>query len=137
MPNRLGFTHDQRWELVRITGAAVVSTIFFGVPMFVARPEVMRSEVARAAAQPAPQVHVVTSEAVVPETTPALAWGPSTVVRPAGVTPSQRNPARATAQPRQRASGVPASVGPLARKLGRLLAGSGQYEVRPFPAFNH
>src|SRR3954467_10788298 len=38
MPSEVRFTRAQRWDLVRISAAAVASTVFFSVPMFLGRP---------------------------------------------------------------------------------------------------
>ena len=38
MPSDVHFTRAQKWDLVRLSAAAVASTVFFTVPMFLAHP---------------------------------------------------------------------------------------------------
>ena len=145
MSSDLRFTQAQRRDLLRMSGAALVSTIFFAVPMFVSRPDSahiqdtppsLSNEAARAGTQPAAprdtQVSVVVSEAVAQVTVPALEGSLVAAPRPARLT---RYPRRIEASPRpdQRADAERSSSPPLARRLGRLIAGTGRYEVRPFP----
>jgi hypothetical protein len=145
MSSDLRFTQAQRWDLLRMSGAALVSTIFFAVPMFVSRPDSahlqekptsVADKSARAGTQPAAprdtEVSVVVSEAVAQVTVPAFEGSPIAAPRPARVT---RHPRRIEAPPRvdQRADAERTSTTPLARRLGRLIAGTGRYEVRPFP----
>ena len=138
MPSDVRFTQAQKWDLLRMSGAAVVSTVFFGIPMFIARPEVVpavaRSEARAADTRPAADVSVLVSQTVAPVTTPALD------ALPPGVglhVSSRRRVASAALQSRQRRHLASASDRPLARRLGRLLAGSGRYEVRPFPSLEY
>jgi hypothetical protein len=135
MQSDVRLTRAQKWDLLRISGAAVVSTVFFGIPMFMARPEigpaVARSDARPADTRPSADVSVLVSEIAAPVTTPA--WE----ARPARVTllvPSRRHVASVTLQARDQRQLASASGRPLARRLGRLLAGSGRYEVRPFPS---
>lgn len=151
MPSDVRFSPAQKRDLLRMSGAAVVSTIFFGVPMFVGRPDAARLQVAPgqvqsaqvepAQEQPATalavaepqdaQVAVVLSETVAQVTVPVLEGLPATVMQPARA-PRTVRPDVAASPSSQRAQGTPATGKPLAR-LGRLLTGSGRYEVRPFP----
>ena len=129
MPSDVRFTRAQKWDLLRISGAAVVSTVFFGVPMFIARPlpEIVRSEKRTVAPRPAGEVSVVVSETVAPVTTPGWEARPAGAVRQM---PSRRHTASATVRSRRP---VASASGTALVRLGRLLAGSGRYEVRPFP----
>jgi hypothetical protein len=131
MSSDVQFTHAQKWDLLRMSGAAVVSTVFFGVPMFIARPERI-PESRPAETRQAAEVSILVSETVAPVTTPAWEALPAKSALP---TPSRRHHvARATA-PSLPQRPVPSASGTtLARRLGRLLAGSGRYEVRPFPS---
>jgi hypothetical protein len=135
MPSDVRLTQAQKWDLVRMSGAAVVSTVFFGIPMFIARPEIAppvgRSDARAADARPAADVSVLVSETVAPVEAPALEALPQRVGLHG---PSHRRVASATLEPRRRRQLAPASDRSLARRLGRLLAGSGRYEVRPFPS---
>ena len=150
MPSEVRLTRAQKWDLLRMSGAAVVSTVFFTVPMFVARPTVARPD-------PRPGVEVAS---LMPE--PVAAGKPDTLLPASGpdpvspdtvsvvrstetavvTTPALQSPA---APPRRRApAGViqararvtaPASApAPLGRRLARLIAGTGRYGIRPFPS---
>ena len=134
MPSDVRFTQAQKWDLLRMSGAAVVSTVFFGVPMFIARPqiipEIVQSEARPVGTRPADEVSVVVSQTVAPVTTPGWEARPAGVVRQM---PSRRHVAGVTVSSRPRRPAASASGTALAR-LGRLLAGSGRHEVRPFPS---
>ena len=132
MPSDMRFTQAQKWDLLRMSGAAVVSTVFFSIPLFVARPEVARVDVTQPAkAEVAPQVSVVVSESIVPVSTPVLVARATTA--PVPTQPAVRRATARPAQAQQRAALTPTAIKPLAKRLARLLAGSGRYEVRPFP----
>jgi hypothetical protein len=151
MPSNVRFSQAQKRDLLRMSGAAVVSTIFFGVPMVVGRPDAPRvqappGQVQSAQLDPAQdqtatalpgaeaqdaQVAVVFSEAVAQVTVPVLQRLPAAVVQPARPTRTARPNATASSQS-QRAHVTPATGKPLTR-LGRLFTGSGRYGVRPFP----
>lgn len=146
MASDMRFTQAQKRDLLRMSGAAVVSTIFFGVPMFIARPDVARVDAvsgyarqvqaAPAAAEPLLRqadprdVSIVVSDAFAQATVPELERIAPTVGRRAVRTTRQ---SAAAIRVRPRAQVASASGQPLARRLGRLLAGTGRYEVRPFP----
>jgi hypothetical protein len=145
MPSDMRFTQAQKRDLLRMSGAAVVSTIFFGVPMFIGRPDATRVQtvasqdqqapVTVAPSQPltvAPTVVVVVSDAVAQTTTPMLEALPAAAPR-VPATPPRRHTLVATGSERQRPDGTASSVEPLAKRIGRLLAGTGRYEVKPFP----
>jgi hypothetical protein len=146
MPSSVRFTQAQKRDLLRMSGAALVSTIFFAVPMFIGRPDatpvrVQPSAESRdpraAAVQPAtapldPAVSVVVTEAVAQVTVPELQDVPASITRPVRIPRFTRRLA-APAPATRRAQGVPDTATPLARRIGRLIAGSGRYEVRPFP----
>jgi hypothetical protein len=131
MPSDVRLTHAQKWELLRMSGAAVVSTVFFGIPMFMARPELVPPGARPADTRPTADVSVLVSETVAPVTTPALEALPS---RTGLHVPARRRVAHATLQSRAQRQLASVPGKPLARRLGRLLAGSGRYEVRPFPS---
>ena len=52
MPSEVRFTRAQKWDLVRISAAAVASTVFFTVPMFLVRPHPAAAPIERRAAEP-------------------------------------------------------------------------------------
>ena len=145
MPSDMRFTQAQKRDLLRMSGAAVVSTIFFGVPMFVGPPNAARVQtvagdehhapVAAAASQPLltePTVVVVFSDAVARATTPMLET-PSPVATSGRAAAPRRQTLAAASAERQNPPVVSSSVKPLAKRLGRLLAGTGRYAVKPFP----
>jgi hypothetical protein len=126
-----------------MSGAAVVSTIFFGVPMFVGQPDAARVQTVADHERQAPvsadlplstepAVVVVIADAVAQTTTPMLATPPPAAPRTRTATPPRQTLAVADA-PRQRPPVASPSAEPLAKRLGRLLAGTGRYEVKPFP----
>ena|SRR6266508_3280142 len=135
MQSDVRFTQAQKWDVLRMSGAAVVSTVFFAIPMFVARPElipaVARSEARPTDTRPAAEVSVLVSETVAPVATPAWDTLPARV---ALHVPSRRSVASDPLHSRDRRPLASGSGRPLGRRLGRLLAGSGRYEVRPFPS---
>src|SRR5690349_15110285 len=46
MSSEVRFTRAQRWDLVRISAAAVASTVFFTVPMFLVAPHPAATRIA-------------------------------------------------------------------------------------------
>ena len=148
MASDMRLTQAQKRDLLRMSGAAVVSTIFFGVPMIVGKPEVARLQVvsghrqqappspaqmAPVVAPSAPQVSIVFSDSVAQPTTPEL----QVISVPAATRPARSSRQNAAAA-RTRSNTQVASVSgkPFARRLGRLLAGTGRYEVKPFPTIS-
>jgi hypothetical protein len=145
MASDMRLTQEQKRDLLRMSGAALVSTIFFSVPMFVGRPDGARVQASAEQAQPiaaagsaaatdaaasvTPEVAVVFSDAVAEVTIPQL----QALSAPAAPrTRSVRQTAMAV-KLRPRPQAASAAGKPLARRLGRLIAGTGRYEVRPFP----
>lgn len=152
MPSEVRFTRAQRLDLVRISAAAVASTVFFTVPMFLMRPPntsarlenrattqgdivlASFSEPATRSNSPAKpdttpsitldrnDVSVVTSTEFASVTTPSLQGNATARSRVTAKTPQVR--ARATS---------PASPPSLRRRLARFFAGNGKYNVKPFP----
>lgn len=146
MSSEVRFTRAQKWDLVRISAAAIASTVFFTVPLFLIRPQPApqppeKSEardIVRAAgvdAKPASDptlaasavhaetntVSVVTSTEFARATRPALQ---KTVTAARTTKPAPRLRARAST------SGAAPS---LSRRVVRFIAGSGKYSVKPFP----
>ena len=146
MASDMRLTQAQKRDLLRMSGAALVSTIFFSVPMFVGRPDGAQRQASAEQAQPiaaavsaaAPdasasvtpeQVAVVFSDAVAQVTIPQLqALSAPTAPRTRTV---RQNAMAVKLRPRPQAASTAGK--PLARRLGRLIAGTGRYEVRPFP----
>lgn len=150
MPSEVRLTRAQKWDLLRMSGAAVVSTVFFAVPMFHVRPDVARPQARAAmiaitstmpdgvagkpdtvlpASVPDPvsrdTVSVVTSTEVAAVTTPVL--------QPSAAAPRRRAPAELVQAPTR--TTAPAAT-PFGRRLARLISGNGRYGVRPFPSVN-
>ncbi len=153
MPSEVRFTRAQKWDLVRISAAAVASTVFFSVPLFLVRPHAAPAQTESRASERQELVLAKTSE---PQTHSSAAPAP-TVVRAAtdasvvsvvtstefaeATTPSLQN----TTTPRLR-GGKPAEVRArantgatppsLSRRFARFIAGTGKYNVKPFPTVN-
>jgi hypothetical protein len=151
MTSEVHFTRAQKWDLVRLSAAAVASTVFFTVPMFLAHPPQRVSqvndhrpglaEVAAASDPSAPtstgtgsntsstsaddagDVSVVTSMEFALATTPAME----------SATTAMRTRTGKPAQLRARANTAPPSSTSLGRRVARFIAGNGKYNVRPFP----
>lgn len=123
----------QKWDLVRISAAAVASLAFFATPALLPplTPAVPAGPVLEA--QATARVSVVTTEIAVP----VIAVSQSTPVPGRSVPPGYKARARRVAQPRARLAETPApvvaSAAGFAQKLGRAIAGDGRYSVRPFP----
>ena len=135
MPSDVRLTPAQKWDLLRMSGAAVVLTVFFGIPMFIARPNPVapaaRSDAQATETRPAADVSVLVSETVAPIETAALEGLPQRIGMHRR---SHRSVASAPLGSRRQRQLAPASGRPLARRLGRLLVGSGRYGIRPFPS---
>ena len=135
MQSEVHLTRAQKWDLVRMAAAAIVSTVFFCIPLFLARPNGARAAadpdiiaagvpesppanipVQREPATATDAVTVLTTMEVVKVTVPVL----QDVPRLASVPPT-RTPQRAN------------TATPLGRRLARFFAGTGKYGVRPFP----
>jgi hypothetical protein len=144
MPSEVRLTRAQKWDLVRMSGAAVVSTVFFAIPMFLAHPNGAPPE-ARPAIQLAsmtPDASAVRNLAPLPASTldtvtvvtsTEMAAVSTPVLQPPGAAP-RRRATGGTIQARQRGNGL--APAPFGRRLARLIAGSGRYGVRPFPSVN-
>ena len=157
MPSDVHFTRAQKWDLVRLSAAAVASTVFFTVPMFLAHPPEggsqaggHRPRVAEVATTSGPNVppstayssntssksaddvgdvSVVTSMEFALATTPALE-SPTAAIRTRTGKPAQLRARANTAPPTSSNSTSTSSFG---RRVGRFIAGTGKYNVRPFP----
>ncbi len=155
MPSEVRLTRAQKWDLVRISAAAVASAVFFTVPMFLVRPHHSPTRIASRAAErsditvaslsePAARSSSPTDTAVPPASVDANAVSVITSTEfAAATTPGlQRN---TIAQPRankptllraQAKTPVAAPAPSLRRRLARFIAGNGKYNVKPFPTVN-
>jgi hypothetical protein len=154
MPSDVRLTRAQKWDLVRISAAAVASTVFFSVPMFLMRPHHAPVTVEGRAAE-RPDIALATlstppARSTSPTETPGTsASGDSDVVSVVtstefanATTPGlqrntiERSRARKPAQVRARAN-APVSAPPsLRRRLARFIAGNGKYTIKPFPTLS-
>lgn len=141
MPSDTPLTRAQKWDLLRMSGAAVVSTVFFAVPMFLSRPDVARPQVRSvvqapdAVAASEPDILLPVSSVSVDAVSVVTSTELATVTTPALQEPARAPRRRVSAeqlQARSRANAPPAT--PFGRKLARLIAGSGRYGIRPFPS---
>ena len=151
MSSEVRFTRAQKWDLFRISAAAVASTVFFTVPMCLARPHQAsavtghrttesRDLVLASVSEPAARTNSPTESAATrPLDADAISIVTSTEFAAVSTPGLQRDTltrARVSkpAQVRARANTSGAAPPPsLSRRLGRFLAGSGKYNVRPFP----
>ncbi len=142
MPSEVRFTRAQRWDLVRISAAAVASTVFFTIPMFLVRPD---HSATRIETQSAPPRDIVLASSFEPAARSAVDEKAVSVVTStefAAVTmPSlqgatgTRSRSAKSLQIRARAN-TPDSPRSLSRRLGRFITGNGKYDVKPFPTLN-
>jgi hypothetical protein len=153
MPSDVQFTRAQKWDLVRLSAAAVASTVFFTVPMFLVHPRQTASQVDDrrpvAARVPTSGVTDGSPSGMAPSTTLlksspeaadvsvvtsmqfVLATAPP--IQPAA--PAIRTRSRNPAQLRARANTAPpnSSTSSFGRRVARFFAGTGKYDVKPFP----
>jgi hypothetical protein len=154
MSSEVHLTRAQKWYLARLAGAAVASSVFFSLPIVLARPgsaaeadvrtasvkvaeetaiagvsapvaAVIPSRTDTQSPRVADAVAVVTSTKTAPITRPVLALPiapDQTSVRPVQVRARVSRPPSPPTQPAT-----------LSRRLGRLLAGDGKYDPKPFP----
>lgn len=141
MPSETRLTRAQKRDLLRMSGAAVVSTVFFAVPMFLSRPDVARPQLRSVVQMPdevaasEPEIFLPVSSVSVDTVTVVTSTELAAVTTPVLQTSAKASRRRASAEPLQARSRANApATKPFGRKLGRLIAGSGRYTVRPFPS---
>jgi hypothetical protein len=154
MSSEVHLTRAQKWDLARLAVAAVASSVFFSLPIVLARqvssaeadartPSVKVAEEIAIAGVSAPITAAIspTTDGESPRVADAVAVVTSTktarITRPvltppvAPVKPSVRPvQVRARVSPSPSAPTQPAT---LSRRLGRLLTGDGKYDPKPFP----
>jgi cytoskeletal protein RodZ len=150
MPSEVRFTRAQKWDLVRISAAAVASTVFFTAPLFLV-PPASAPAVAETRASDAQDVPLATGSAGQSQPSEPLS-NPSaqTVSNVVSVmtftefaiatTPVIQSSATGTRNlkspsTRSRATAPPPTPS-LSRRLGRFIAGNGKYTIKPFPTVN-
>jgi len=154
MPSEVRFTRAQKWDLVRISAAAVASTVFFTVPMFLVRPSPVlaptetgaperREAVLATMSEPQIRSHATPGSTTIPsEATGASAVSvvTSTEFAEASTPPLQNTTTLRLrqgkpAEVRARANTSP-TASSLSRRLARFIAGTGKYNIKPFPTVN-
>jgi hypothetical protein len=149
MPSEVNFTRAQKWDLVRISAAAVASMVFFTVPMFLVHPQEAASQagdrqlppIALAGMSQAPAARAGEASSAPSKSSPQTAT--VSVVRSTefavvtapllqSSTTAVRTRTSKPAQIRARAN-TPAPTSSFSRRVARFIAGSGKYDVRPFP----
>ena len=154
MPSEVRFTRAQKWDLVRISAAAVASTVFFTVPMFLVRPQPAATRIESRAAEPrvalagladdpSPRSNSPTDAVPKPSAPPVVDEPAVSVVTSTEIavatTPAFRGstPGRfwsgKPAQVRARTNTPTPDTPSLKRRLARFIAGDGKYNVKPFP----
>jgi hypothetical protein len=128
----------QKWDLMRMAGASIVSTAFFILPLALSHPPAA-TPLASVATTGTSGVDVtVSNRAVHVPTTELQTRRPllrRDLARRSGTQPDAPS-LRVGVEPESRVqrNGLAASASaPLHRKLARFIAGNGRYSVRPFP----
>lgn len=124
---RARFSTAQRWDLLRMTAAALVSTGFLATPVMLSDPRHAALPVPAEAAA-APRVELVTTTVIATVTTPELQRPAPRVVRAVATSRLHSRPAIRL----QRAS-ARQTPGVFTKRVARLIAGDGRYAVHPFP----
>jgi hypothetical protein len=148
MTSDVRFTRAQKWDLVRMSAAALASTVFFTVPMFLVPPNAPAPSTQKSITAPATDVMLAGLSNPIPPSTPAESAAVranaeavmvvtstefAATTRPVlqgNITPR----ARATRPGELRARANPTASSPsLRRRLARLISGNGKYTIKPFP----
>ena len=158
MSSEVRLTRAQKWDLTRLAAAAVASSIFFSLPIVLARPESgaqagsrttsvkvaeeiaiagvsapVTAEVPKRTDAQSPRadaVAVITSTKTARITRPVLA--PPVASDKTSVRPVQLR-ARVSPPPSAPTQSAPTQSATLSRRLGKLLTGDGKYDPKPFP----
>jgi hypothetical protein len=149
MPSEVRFSRAQKWDLLRMSAAAVASTVFFTVPLFLVRANPATQPAAPSpATAPAP---AVVADLAPPSATTAEIASPPVANTVSVVTSTEfavaSKPALQPARPHARAQRAPelraranVSASPaqpsFKRRLVRFFSGIGKYTVKPFPTVN-
>ena len=147
MTSDVRFTRAQKWDLVRMSAAALASTVFFTVPMFLVRPNAPAPSMQKSVTAPAsnmmlaglssPTPSTPIESAAVRTTTQAVMVLTSTEFAAATTPVLQGNSSarsRTTRPAELRARTDPTAASPsLSRRLARFISGNGKYTIKPFP----
>lgn len=119
MSHWVQLSRAQKWDLIRMAAAAVLSIVFLTLPLMLPH-QAAAPAAAAPAAELVPRVAVIVRDQAAPVEAPKL--GPA------------RFPHRA-ASTRRQPSGVSAAAKPIPHRsrFARFVAGDGRYSVRPFP----
>ena len=154
MSSEVHLTRAQKWDLARLAVAAVASSVFFSLPIVLARqgsaadantptPSVKVAEEIAIAGVSEPITAAIPprTDAQSPRVADAVAVVTSTkaarITRPVLTSPVA--PDKTSVRPvqvRARVSpppSAPTQPAPLSRRLGRFLTGDGKYDPKPFP----
>jgi hypothetical protein len=148
MTSDVRFTRAQKWDLVRMSAAALASTVFFTVPMFLVRPNPGAPSIQKSVAPPASNVMLAGASSLTSSSTPIESAAVHTNTEAvmvltstefaAATTPalqgnsSARSRATRPAELRARTTTTPSSPS-LSRRLARFISGNGKYTIKPFP----
>src|SRR6185437_12396852 len=142
MSSEVHLSRAQKWDLARLAVAAMASSVFFSLPIVLARPQTSTRSDA-----PIPSVKVSEEIAIAGVSEPAAAETPhhtdavavvtstrvARITRPV-VSPSPASDEKTLARPiqvRARVSPSPSTPGQpatLSKRLGRFLTGDGKYD---------
>jgi len=152
MPSEVHLTRAQKWDLARLAVAAVASTVFFSLPIFLVRagsadvaeatsPSVRVSEEIAIASVSMPETASSSSEAEAPTPHPADAavvvvtsTKVAKISRPVVATSGRTLARPVQVRARAEAPSTPVQPPTLSRRLARLIAGNGKYGPKPFPS---
>ena len=147
MTSDLRFTRTQKWDLVRMSAAALASTVFFTVPMFLVRPNPAAPSAPPSVTGPQLDVMVAGLSTPTPpsppiESAPVRSDAGAVMVMTstefaAATTPAIRGNdtarVRAIRPTEVRARANAGSSPSFSRRLARLISGNGKYTIKPFP----
>ncbi|MEO8078194.1 MAG: hypothetical protein ABI818_17835 [Acidobacteriota bacterium] len=130
MSRSVQLSRAQKWDLIRIAGAGLLSAALFGVTLVRSlqhQPTALSAEVAPTVVAPAPEprVQVTARDVAVPVAAPKLS--------PVRVRLARGTPRAASRPAMVRVRNTPSIGG----RFVRLFAGSGRYTVRPFPTIGN
>ena len=148
MTSDVRFTRAQKWDLVRMSAAALASTVFFTVPMFLVRPNAAAPPMQKSVTAPASNMMLAGLSSPTPPSTPIESTAVRTNTEAVMVltstefatasTPvlqgnsSARSRATRPAELRARTNTTTSSPS-LSRRLARFISGNGKYTIKPFP----
>ena len=148
MTSDVRLTRAQKWDLVRMSAAALASTVFFTVPMFLVRPNAPAPSIQKSVTPPASNMMLAGLSSPTPLSTPIESAAVRTKTEAVMVLTSTEFAAattplfqgnssarsRTTRPAELRARTNPTAASPsLSRRLARFISGNGKYTIKPFP----